>query len=64
MMSLTGGFDIMKNGGKTFKSTYDILQGISKVWDKMTDVSRANVLEMLAGRLLPECVETCIKNSI
>lgn len=64
LMSLTGGFDIMKEGGKTFKSTYEILQGISKVWSKMSDVSQANVLEMLAGRLLPECVETCIKNSI
>jgi TP901 family phage tail tape measure protein len=42
MLALTK-VDIMENNGKTFKSTYDILLEISKVWDKLSDVSQANV---------------------
>lgn len=37
-----GGFDIMTDGGKSFKSTYSIMQGISKVWKDMSDVDQAN----------------------
>jgi Skp family chaperone for outer membrane proteins len=47
--SLTGGFDIMIDDN-TFKSTYDIILGISKVYDKLSDTSQANMLEMLAGK--------------
>lgn len=50
LMALTGGFDIMKDGGQTFKSTYDILKGIAEVWPRLTDISQANVLELLAGK--------------
>ena len=47
--ALTGGFDIMIDDS-TFKSTYDIILGISEVYDKLTDTSQANILEMLAGK--------------
>lgn len=43
--------DIMKDAaGTEFKSTYQILKEISAVWDKLTDVSKANVTEMLGGK--------------
>lgn len=45
------GVDIMADAaGTQFKSTYDILMEISKVWGKLTDVDRANVTEMLGGK--------------
>lgn len=45
------GVDIMADAaGTQFKSTYDILMEISKVWDKLTDVDRANVTELLGGK--------------
>lgn len=48
MMALTG-VDIMIDDD-TFKSSYDILMGIGEVWDQLTDVSRANVTEILFGK--------------
>jgi TP901 family phage tail tape measure protein len=36
----TGGFDIMADS-ENFKSTYEIMQGISEVWQDMSDVDQA-----------------------
>lgn len=36
---------------RTFKSSYSILREIAGVWDKLTDISRANILEMLGGKI-------------
>lgn len=44
-----GGFDIMKDE-KTFKSTYDIILGIGEVWEKMSDIDQAALLELVAGK--------------
>ena len=45
------GVDIMKDAaGTQFESTYDILKEISEVWGSLTDVTRANVTEMLGGK--------------
>ena len=45
------GVDIMKDAaGTQFKSTYDILKEISEVWGSLSDVTRANVTEMLGGK--------------
>ena len=30
---------------QNFKSTYDILKELSKVWDQLSDVTQANILE-------------------
>ena len=50
MKQLTG-VDIMKDAaGTQFKSTYEILKEISEVWDKLTDVSKANVTNLLGGK--------------
>ncbi len=45
----TGGFDIMLDEN-TFKSTYDIILGISKVWKNMSDIDQSALLELLAGK--------------
>lgn len=33
-----------------FKSTYDIMKGMSEVWSSMTDVEQASALELLFGK--------------
>lgn len=48
MIALTG-VDIMIDSD-TFKSSYDILMGIGEVWDQLTDVSQANITEILFGK--------------
>lgn len=51
--------DIMKDEN-TFKSTYDILDELAKKWKDLTDIQRASITELIAGRRLPECTEMCI----
>ena len=48
MLGLTG-VDIQLNAD-TYKSTYQILLEISKVWGDLTDMTRASVLEQLFGK--------------
>lgn len=57
----TGGFDIMADADN-FKSTYSIMQGISKIWDRMTDINRAGLLEMIAGKNRSQGVAALINN--
>ena len=50
VLSLTGQkVDIMIDEN-TFKSTYQILEELSEVWSKLTDVTKANLGEMLGGK--------------
>ena len=42
------GVDILTDTG-AYKSTYDILLEISKVWKDMSDVDQAALLELIAG---------------
>ena len=46
----SGGINILTNTGE-FKSTYEILLAISKVWQDMDDMSQAALLELVAGEL-------------
>ena len=56
-----GGFDIMLDD-KTFKSTYDIILGISKVWKDMSDIDQAALLELLAGKRQGNALASAINN--
>lgn len=55
------GVDILTDAN-TFKSTYDILVEIGKVWDDLTDVNRAVVLEDLAGKHNATVVSSIVSN--
>lgn len=46
--ALTGGFDIMKDKNN-YKDIYDIVVGIGERWSSISDISRADLLETLAG---------------
>ena len=49
LQALTG-VDIMTADGTDFKSTYQILEEISKVWSDLKGVDQANVLEIMFGK--------------
>ena len=55
------GVDIMIDD-KTFKSTYQIIQEMSKVWDKLSDIDRTAVLELMAGKNRSNQVAALISN--
>ena len=44
-----GGFDIMADD-KNFKTTYDIMKGISAEWENISNVDQAALLELIAGK--------------
>lgn len=44
-----GGFDIMTDD-HTFKSTYEIMQGIAHTWKEMSNVNQAALLELIVGK--------------
>ena len=52
------GVDILTDTG-AYKSTYEILLEISKVWDDLQDVERAGLLEMIAGGWSCPYVQKC-----
>lgn len=56
-----GGFDIMQDED-SFKSTYDIVLGISKVWKKISDIDQAALLELLAGKRQGNALASAINN--
>lgn len=55
------GVDIMLDEN-TFKSTYDILVEIANVWDQLTDVNQATLLEALAGKRNASVIKSVITN--
>jgi len=61
IMSLTG-FDILEDDEETFKSIYDILLGIGEAWDDLTDVERASLGEMLAGKRNSNALYAVLQN--
>ena len=56
-----GGIDILTDSGE-FKSTYDILLAISKVWKDMDDTSQAALLELVAGKTRGSVVAALFQN--
>lgn len=53
--------DIMADDS-SFKNTYQIIKELSDVWDELTDVDRANVLELIAGKRNATAVTSLITN--
>lgn len=50
LLSLTGGRVDIQIDDDTFKSTYQIMKELSQVWDDLTDITRANILEKIGGK--------------
>lgn len=55
------GFDIMEDEN-TFKSLADIIKGIGKVYDEMSDINRTAMLEKLAGKNRSNALAAMLQN--
>lgn len=62
ILALTGGKVDIQIDDDTFKSTYQILKELSEVWDELTDVSQANILEMVGGKRNSNIVAALLEN--
>lgn len=52
ILALTGSVDIMADeAGTQFKSTYQIMSEIAQVWDNLTNINQAALLETIAGKM-------------
>ena len=56
-----GAVNIFKDDG-TFKSTYQIMQEIAKIYDDLSDTDRASLLETIAGKNRANSVAALIAN--
>lgn len=56
-----GGFDMMIDD-HTFKSTYDIMLGLSQVWNKLNDTNQASLIELIAGKQRGNTVTALLTN--
>lgn len=62
ILSLTGNkVDIQINEDE-FKSTYQILKELSEVWGELSDISQANILEMVGGKRNSNIVAAMLEN--
>lgn len=57
----TGGFDIMSDDN-TFKDIYEQMDGIAEKWKQMDDISRAGLLEKIAGKNRAQGVSALLNN--
>lgn len=63
IMALTGGVDIMADAaGTKFKSTYQIMKDIAEVWNDMTDINQAALLETIAGKQRGNTISALLTN--
>ena len=60
IISLSG-VDIMRDEN-TFKSTYDILDELSKKWSDLTDIQQASITELIAGKRQGNIVSALMTN--
>lgn len=62
LLKSVAGIDILQADGTTLKSTYQILKELSLVWDSLTDVKKASVLEAIGGKRNSNVTSALIKN--
>lgn len=62
ILALTGGKVDIQIDEDTFKSTYQIIKELSEVWDELTDISQANILEMIGGKRNSNVVAALLTN--
>lgn len=62
ILALTGNKVDIQIDEDTFKSTYQILKELSGVWDDLTDVSQANILELVGGKRNSNVVAAILEN--
>ena len=59
--ALTGGAVDIMGANDAYKSTYQILKEISEVYDSMSDINQASLLELIAGKRNANAVSAVLK---
>lgn len=54
--------DILDSTGKSFKSTYQIMEELSKVWGQLDDIDRKGILDKIAGKRGSVAVSAVLQN--
>ena len=62
ILDLTGQRVDIQIDDNTFKSTYQILKELSEVWGSLTDISQANILELIGGKRNSNVVSALMEN--
>lgn len=62
LLALTGGKVDIQLDEDTFKSTYQIIKELSEVWEELTDITQANILEMIGGKRNSNVVAALLTN--
>ena len=62
ILALTGSKVDIQLDDNTFKSTYQILKELSSVWDELTDITQANILELIGGKRNSNVVSALLEN--
>ena len=62
ILQLTGGRVDIQLDANTFKSTTQILRELSQVWDSLSDITQANILERVGGKRNANVVAALINN--
>lgn len=62
ILNLTGGKVNIFNDDGSFKSTYEIMQGISKVWTEISQTNQAELLEIIAGKQRGNSISALLTN--
>lgn len=62
ILALTGQKVDIQIDEDNFKSTYQILQELSEVWDDLSDISQANLLELIGGKRNSNVVAALLEN--
>lgn len=62
ILALTGKKVDIQRDDDSFKNTYQILKELSRVWDDLTDVSKANILETIAGKRNANAAAAILEN--
>ncbi len=62
ILALTGNRVEIQIDKNTFKSSYEILRDLSKVWKDLSDITQANILEMIGGKRNSNVVAAILNN--
>ena len=62
LLNLTNGKVNIMASPDTFKSTYQVMKEIANVWDNLTDVKRANIIELIAGKHRANVITSIVKS--
>ena len=59
ILNFTGGRVNIFNDDGSFKSTYEIMQGIAEIYDELSSTDQADLLETIAGKFSCQNVQKC-----